>query len=312
MNEVFSFEAEEIGPALDLVPLAARRALDHAGLRLPLEGWRSLAFEERRRITRAGAEAVVDVATVNEIVQQAHPPALPMPLAADPSPDHLPEGLREALPADRSIDARTWASLSGLARFSLVHCLRRAAKRSDPTILSAALDVLVPRAAAHATDATSLSSHLGPRGDVRMVDVAEKPPTQRRAVAVARVRMRPETAARLARGDTPKGEVLATARIAGIMAAKRTPELIPMCHAIALTHVAIALDVDEAAARVSITASAEATDRTGVEMEAMVAASVAALTLYDMLKGIDREMVVEDVMLVEKSGGRSGHFRRSP
>ncbi|MDI1445865.1 cyclic pyranopterin monophosphate synthase MoaC [Polyangium sp. 6x1] len=311
MNEVFSFEAEEIGPALELVPLAARRALDHAGLRLPLEGWRSLSFEDRRRITRAGAEAVVDTATVHEIVQQAHPPALPMPLAADPSPEHLPEGLADALPKGRTIDARTWAALSGLVRFALVHCVRRAAKRSDPAILWAALDVLVPRAPAEASDATSLSSHLGPRGDVRMVDVAEKQPTQRRAVAVACVRMRPETASRLARGDTPKGEVLATARIAGIMAAKRTPELIPMCHAIALTHVAIALDVDEAAARVTITASAEATDRTGVEMEAMVAASVAALTLYDMLKGIDREMVVEDVMLVEKSGGRSGHFRRS-
>nr|WP_275939102.1 cyclic pyranopterin monophosphate synthase MoaC [Polyangium spumosum] len=309
---MFSFEAEEIGPALDLVPLAARRALDHAGLRLPLEGWRSLSLEDRRRITRAGAEEIVDVPSVAAIVQQAYPPALPMPLGGDPSPDHLPEGLLLALPAGRAFDLRTWASLSGLARFSLVHCLRRASKRGDPSILAAALDVLAPEAAPQKADATSLSSHLGPRGDVRMVDVAEKAPSQRRAVAVARVRMRPETASRLARGDTPKGEVLATARIAGIMAAKRTPELIPMCHAIALTHVAIALDVDEAGARVTITASAEATDRTGVEMEAMVAASMAALTLYDMLKGIDREMVVEDVMLVEKSGGRSGHFRRKP
>jgi len=311
VNDVFSFEAEEIGPTLDLVPLAARRALDHAGLRLPLEGWRSLPFGDRKQLVHAGAEEIVDVPFVASIVQQAYPPALPMPLGVDPSPDHLPEGLLLALPAGRAFDLRTWGSLSGLARFSIAHCLRRAAKRGDPSILTAALDVLVPGTPQKA-DATSLSSHLGPSGDVRMVDVAEKKPSQRRAVAVARVRMRPETAARLARGDTPKGEVLATARIAGIMAAKRTPELIPMCHAIALTHVAIGLDVDASAARVTITASAEATDRTGVEMEAMVAASVAALTLYDMLKGIDREMVVEDVMLVEKSGGRSGHFRRSP
>lgn len=143
-----------------------------------------------------------------------------------------------------------------------------------------------------------------------MVSVDGKPVTHRRAVAGATVRMRPETAARLARGDTPKGEVLAAARLAGIMAAKRTPELIPLCHGVALTHVAVDLAVDEAGAAVHVTAAAEAVDRTGVEMEAMVAASVACLTLYDMLKGIDREMVLGDVRLVEKSGGRSGHFRR--
>jgi len=144
-----------------------------------------------------------------------------------------------------------------------------------------------------------------------MVDVADKPPTRRRAVATSRVRMRPETVERLLRGDTPKGEVLATARVAAIMAAKRTPDIIPMCHAIALSHVEVAIDVEQASASVLITARAEAVDRTGVEMEAMVAASIAALTMYDMLKGIDREMVIEHVMLVEKSGGRSGHFRRS-
>ncbi|EYF05401.1 Molybdenum cofactor biosynthesis protein MoaC [Chondromyces apiculatus DSM 436] len=143
-----------------------------------------------------------------------------------------------------------------------------------------------------------------------MVPVDAKPTTRRRAIAGATIRMHPETAARLARGDTPKGEVLATARIAGIMAAKRTPELIPLCHGIALTHVSIDLAVDEPAAAVHVTATAEALDRTGVEMEAMVAVNVACLTLYDMLKGIDRAMVITDIRLIEKSGGRSGHFRR--
>jgi cyclic pyranopterin phosphate synthase len=122
--------------------------------------------------------------------------------------------------------------------------------------------------------------------------------------------MRPETAARIARADAPKGDVLAAARIAGIMAAKRTPELIPLCHGVALTHVAVDLEIDEPAAAVRVTATAEALDRTGVEMEAMVAVSAACLTIYDMLKGIDREMVLGDIRLLEKSGGRSGHFRR--
>lgn len=316
VSPVFSFEAEEIGPALDLVPLAGRRALDHAGLKLSLEGWRSLSYEERKAIAEAGASARVDVPVVMTIVRRAEPAATPMTPASDPSPEHLPEGLGAASHRGRTIDAATWAALPGLYRFALVHALRRAEKRADPNILRAAIEVLLMSDEAKKNDLTSndpseLSTHLGPRGDVRMVDVAEKATTRRRAVAVSRVRMKPETAARLARGDTPKGEVLATARIAGIMAAKRTPELIPMCHAIALTHVAIALDVDEQAALVSIEASAEAFDRTGVEMEAMVAASIAALTIYDMLKGIDREMVVENVALVEKSGGRSGHFRRT-
>jgi cyclic pyranopterin phosphate synthase len=158
--------------------------------------------------------------------------------------------------------------------------------------------------------AARLSTHLSDAGEVHMVDVAKKPKTERRAVAAATVRMRPETAQKIAHREAPKGEVLATARIAGIMAAKRTPELIPLCHAIALTRVAVDIEVDVPGARVIIVATAEAYDRTGVEMEAMVAASVAGLTIYDMLKGTDREMVVGEVKLLEKSGGRSGHFQR--
>jgi len=155
-----------------------------------------------------------------------------------------------------------------------------------------------------------ISSHLNARGDVHMVDVGEKAETVRRAIAVGCVKMRPETAARIARADAPKGEVLATARVAGILAAKRTPELIPLCHAIALTHVAVHIDVSAEEGQARVTATAEARDRTGVEMEAMVAASVACLTIYDMLKGLDRAMVISEVKLLEKSGGRSGHFVR--
>jgi cyclic pyranopterin phosphate synthase len=143
-----------------------------------------------------------------------------------------------------------------------------------------------------------------------MVDIAAKQPTHRRAVATGRVHMAAETIERIVRGDTHKGEVLATARIAGIMAAKKTSDLIPLCHGVAVTHVAVHIDLDVPAACAQVTAVAEAFDRTGVEMEAMVAASIACLTIYDMLKGTDREMTIAEVKLIEKSGGRSGHFRR--
>ncbi len=142
-----------------------------------------------------------------------------------------------------------------------------------------------------------------------MVDVGDKSVTARSAIATARVTMAPETARALSEGSTPKGDVLATARIAGIQAAKRTPELIPLCHAIALTRVQVRFALD--ASGVRIEAEAEARDRTGVEMEAMTAVTVAALTLYDMLKGIDRAMTITDVRLEEKRGGRSGHWTRA-
>ena len=140
-------------------------------------------------------------------------------------------------------------------------------------------------------------SHVDETGDVRMVDVGGKPLSRRRAVAAATVRMAPETARRLR--ELPKGDALATAQLAGIQAAKRTSELIPLCHQLPLSHVAVELEVGESS--VEITATAETTAQTGVEMEALVAASVAALTVYDMAKAIDREMVVEQVRLLEKT-----------
>jgi cyclic pyranopterin monophosphate synthase len=140
-------------------------------------------------------------------------------------------------------------------------------------------------------------SHVDAAGEVRMVDVGSKPVSRRRAVARASVRMAPETAARLA--DLPKGNALVTAQLAGIMAAKRTAELIPLCHPLPLSHVDVTLEVSEAA--VEIESVAETTAQTGVEMEALVAASVAALTVYDMAKAIDKDMEVTDVKLVEKT-----------
>jgi len=152
-------------------------------------------------------------------------------------------------------------------------------------------------------------THLTGEGHAHMVDVGEKEVTARRAIARARVRMRHDTFVSLASGNNPKGDVLAAARIAGIQAAKLTPNLIPLCHGIALTRVEVQIRLDGGIAVVD--AVAEARDRTGVEMEAMVAASVAALTLYDMLKAIDKGITF-DVALVEKSGGKSGLWSRPP
>jgi len=140
-------------------------------------------------------------------------------------------------------------------------------------------------------------SHVDETGAVRMVDVGAKPRARRRATARAFVRMRPETVARL--NDLPKGDALATAQLAGIMAAKRTAELIPLCHPLPLTHVDVRLEVEDGG--VAVEAAAETTAQTGVEMEALTAAAVAALTVYDMTKAVDKEMVVEDVRVVEKT-----------
>ena len=153
-------------------------------------------------------------------------------------------------------------------------------------------------------------THLDASGRARMVDVGAKPSTDRRAVAQAIVRMTADTAARVAAGDAPKGDVIGVARIAGIQAAKRTSELIPLCHPLPLSFVGVEGSVDAGVGTITLTAEARTTGPTGVEMEALTAASVAALTVYDMVKGIERGARIESVMLLEKSGGKSGEWRR--
>ncbi len=154
-------------------------------------------------------------------------------------------------------------------------------------------------------------SHLDESGAARMVDVSGKAETDREAVAEALVRMAPATLALIQEGGIPKGDVFAVARVAGIMAAKRTSELIPMCHPLAITGVVVELSATGEDA-VGITARVRTTGKTGVEMEALTAASVAALTVYDMCKAVDRGMVVERVRLLEKRGGKSGEWRAEP
>jgi cyclic pyranopterin phosphate synthase len=149
-------------------------------------------------------------------------------------------------------------------------------------------------------------SHLDNAGRASMVDVGAKPDTERLAVVRAHVTMQPATLALIREGQIKKGDVLSIARIAGIMAAKRTPDLIPLCHPIPLTHVDVDLTLDDEEPRVLIEARARSVGKTGVEMEALTAAAVAALTIYDMAKAVDRSMRIEAIRLVEKHGGRSG------
>jgi len=154
-------------------------------------------------------------------------------------------------------------------------------------------------------------THLNARGEAQMVDIAKKPATLRRAVASAELKALPKTVDAIFGGELKKGDALAVARIAGIMAAKKTSELIPLCHPIALTRVNV--DIARADAEtIALTAIAETNGQTGVEMEALTAASVAALTLYDMAKAIDRAMTISAIRLDEKTGGKSGNYRRAP
>lgn len=151
-------------------------------------------------------------------------------------------------------------------------------------------------------------SHFDAAGQAHMVDVGAKLETARIARATGRIRMQPATFELIRSGSAKKGDVLGVARIAAIMAAKRTSDLIPLCHPIALTRVAVDFALDEAASTITCTVSAETFGRTGVEMEALTACSVALLTLYDMTKAVDRGMVIEEVRLLEKAGGKSGHW----
>ncbi len=153
-------------------------------------------------------------------------------------------------------------------------------------------------------------NHFNQAGDAHMVDVGRKAVTRRRAVATGCIRMQPETLQRIISGEHKKGDVLSVARIAGIMACKRTAELIPLCHPLALTHIDIEFQTDAAQSRVLCQVTAETNDRTGVEMEALTATQIALLTIYDMCKAVDRGMTITDVCLLQKSGGKSGHWQR--
>lgn len=151
-------------------------------------------------------------------------------------------------------------------------------------------------------------THFNESGEAHMVDIGEKQSTARRAVVGGNISMEPSTLALITQGKHKKGDVLGIARIAGIMATKRTADLIPLCHPLALTHVSVDFEIDEASNRIECTVATETQGQTGVEMEALTGAQVALLTIYDMCKAVDRGMVIGDVRLLEKKGGKSGHW----
>lgn len=155
-------------------------------------------------------------------------------------------------------------------------------------------------------------THFNEAGQAHMVDVGQKKATQRKAVTEGYIEMQPETLALIIQGGHKKGDVLGIARIAGIMASKKTADLVPLCHPIPITHVDVELEPEPDRSRIRCQATVETVGQTGVEMEALTATQVALLTIYDMCKGVDRGMTIQAVRLLEKSGGKSGHWRREP
>ncbi len=296
--KLYSFDVG--GERLELLPLAARRALDLAGYKLSLAGWTSLPLEARRELVRLGSEGAVNTAEVLRALAPAQPPAAACEVLPDPPPAAPTPVLVEAFAPYGRLTAAIWSSLDELDRYAL----NKVAVRGDPERMKAAhLEIIGHR---------QVSTHLGPKGGAHMVNVSGKAVTERRAVAESRVSMNRDAFALLSTDSVPKGDVLGTARIAGILAAKRTSELIPLCHPLPLTQLAVELTLDEQEHAVAIQAKVRTEGKTGVEMEALVAASVAALTVYDMLKAVDRSMVIGPTRLLEKSGGASGDFRAAP
>lgn len=294
---MLSFAFEEIGDDFDLMPLSARRAADVSGLKPSLGAWRSLSPAERRAVCELGAHATVDAARVKALLARAVPPAEPIEPVEEPRADTAPAAVLEALGPQRPLTASVWSALTPLERYALVKVATKG--RSERT--AAAYREIV--------GVSAEAPHLDARGAARMVSVSSKVASSRRAVAHSRVRMNADAFGRLERADAPKGDVLGTARIAGIQGAKRASDLIPLCHPLALTRVDVELALEPAAQAVTIRATVEAFDRTGVEMEALSAASAAALTVYDMLKAFDRAMEIGPTHLLEKSGGRSDYRR---
>lgn len=280
------FAFDDADERLDLLPMAARRALDVSGLKLSLESWRSLDIETRRHLVEYGS---LDEVPREEVQAKVGHLGKPLPVPPAPNAADVMSRLGDARP----LPAALWRSLTALERYVLGKVAH------DERIEKAYDEIIGARVA---------STHLDAKGNVHMVDVGGKTATERRAVAETRVELGEEAMTRLRNGTAKKGDVLPTVRLAGIMAAKRTSEIVPLCHPLALTHVSIDVELEER--HVRITASVATHAKTGVEMEAMTAASAAALTLYDMLKAYDRGMQIGPTRLLEKSGGKSGDFRR--
>jgi cyclic pyranopterin phosphate synthase len=291
---LYTFDVD--GETLEQVPLAARRALDHAGRKLSLAGWTSLDPSERRALVRIGSTSPVDLDAVARVLRRARPAPTASEVVGDPPRDAPPARVVDAYAEHGRLSTAIWSSLADVDRYAL----DKVAKRPNTERIANAYAEIIGH--------TQISTHLRAQGGVQMVNVGTKAVTERRAEAESKVSMNRDAFALLSNNAVPKGDVLATARVAAIMAAKRTSELIPLCHALPLTHIAVDLRLEPATQSVCISATVETQGKTGVEMEALVAATHAALTVYDMLKGVDRAMTIGPTRLIAKSGGASGNF----
>lgn len=324
---IYSFEG--IGADLDRIPLAARRALEHAGLSLSSKSWQSLSLSERQGLVIAGMRERVDVAAVAVLTKNARP--LPVPCEPANDPDSYSPPLSLTMGTGRSVSDADWASLRSPDRYALAAVVRDA--HADSALLQRAIDSVMPKtpraqetpkaspslpppavlASALAREDFSMAASMSPpagTSEVRMVSVAGKPATSRRAVASGTVNLKRETVQRIVSGNIEKGDVRSAARIAAVMAAKRTPDIVPLCHPVALTGVECDITADPRKGTVRVQVEVAAFDRTGVEMEALTAVAAACLCIYDMVKSVDAEASITELVLLEKEGGRSGHYRR--
>lgn len=294
------YEFDGIDASLPLIPLAARRALDALGRKLSLEGYQELPLARRVKLAEAGSGQDVDLKAAEGAIAPVLARSPEIPSVPEPDAESVPALCTEVFGTARPLPEKVWQSLSMLDRYALL----KVCQKNRPERVAAAYAEIVGQSA--------VSTHIRPQGGVHMVCVSEKAATTRRAVAECWITMSADAFARLASVTpgkaSPKGDVLGTARLAGIMATKRTSDLIPLCHPLALTHAEIDFEEEPETSRLRAICRVEVHAQTGVEMEAMVGANVAALTVYDMLKSIDRAMLIGPSRLLHKEGGRSGAF----
>jgi cyclic pyranopterin phosphate synthase len=292
--KLYAFDG--IDASLELIPLAARRALDALGQKLSLDGFLSLPLQQRIELTNAGSGDEVDLVAAHGAIAAATPPAIPIASLMEPPPSAPPDAVRVAFGPGQPLHEKVWQQLSPLDRYVLAKVTE---KNRRPRVSAAYAEII---------GAQAVSTHIRPQGGVHMVRVSKKETTERRAVAESWITMSPAAFMNLRSAASPKGDVLSTARLAGIMATKRTSDLIPLCHPLALEHAEVDFEEHPSESKLRVTCAVEVSARTGVEMEALMGATIATLTIYDMLKSLDRTMHIGPTRLLEKSGGRSGTF----
>lgn len=291
------FRFERVDERLESLPWATRRVLDRLGLRIQTDAYAALPARVRQVLALCGSSEPPDLERARTLLEGVELSISRVEQAFEPPWDQPSDVVAQALTQARPLSAKLWQSLSGLERY----VLHRICAQGHQTLLEEAYAEIVGLRRA--------STHLSPRGGVVMVSVADKTETQRHALAECWLRMNEDAFAQLQADAGPKKDILATARLAGILGTKKTADLIPLCHPLPLLHAEVDFELEETELRVRVTCSVIVVARTGVEMEALCGAQLAALTVYDMLKSVDRAMVIGPCRLLFKSGGQSGNFQ---